>query len=117
MDEERVIAKKSDWDIEEMPSKCKHFRLERAFTREEMQNLRYGHIPLEMEDKWFCYMEENTLHAYRSWSGICIFILEIDENTGVHRGTVNRNKKQYPNQNLEKDIRMINQLLDQWSRY
>lgn len=37
-----------------------------------------------MEDKWFSYMDENTLYAHRSWTGYCIYIIEINVETGVH---------------------------------
>ncbi len=65
-----------------MPETCEVFKLERKFTDEELKNLRFGHIPLEMEDKWFWYMEGNNFFAYRSGTGYCIYIVEIDaENT------------------------------------
>lgn len=37
-----------------------------------------------MEDKWFSYMDENTLYAHCSWTGYCIYIIEINVETGVH---------------------------------
>ena len=46
-----------------------------------------------MEDKWFSYMDGNTLYAHRSWTGYCIYIIEINVETGVHDVTVNRDTK------------------------
>lgn len=85
MSEEHVIAQKSDWNTCEMPSLHRAFKLKRSFSEEELQNLRYGHIPQEMEDKWFWYMEGNTLFAHRSWTGACIYIVKIDEKKGSTR--------------------------------
>lgn len=112
MPNERVIAKKDDWQTSEMPETCEVFKLERKFTDEELKNLRFGHIPLEMEDKWFWYMEGNTFFAHRSWTGYCIYIVEIDAATGIHTVTVNRDKAQYKCSSIETDMTAVNDLLD-----
>ena len=76
------IATKDDWNIKEMPEKRDIFTLEREFTEEQIVALRRGNIPQEMEDKWFWYMEGDTLYAHRSWTGICVYTVEfaIQEN-------------------------------------
>ena len=76
---QRKIAVKTDWKTLEMPEAHECFKLERKISGEELNNLRYGHIPHEMEDKWFSYMDGNTLYAHRSWTGYCIYIIEINE--------------------------------------
>ena len=63
---ERICAAKSDWETQPMPSKHSMFRMKAAFTPEEIENLRFGHVPEQMEDKWFFYMEGDTLYAHRS---------------------------------------------------
>lgn len=72
-----VIAKKSDWKTEDMPKQKSSFVIERSFTSTEMEILRSGNIPQAMEDKWFWYMEGNTLYAHRSWTGYCIYIAPL----------------------------------------
>lgn len=114
MIDNKVIAKKSDWTTKEMPEKTATFQLERFLSGEELTNLRYGNIPQEMEDKWFWYMEGDTLYAHRSWTGFCIFIMDIDINTGIHTVTVNRDKNQYSCTNINEDIELLNHLLDWW---
>ena len=68
-----------------------------------------------MEDKWFSYMDENTLYAHRSWTGYCIYIIEINVETGVHDVTVNRDTEQYRCNSINEDIKSVNDLLDWWS--
>lgn len=98
-----------------MPETHEYFKLERKISREELNNLRYGHIPHEMEDKWFSYMDGNTLYAHRSWTGYCIYIIEINEETGIHDVTVNRDMEQYRCNSINEDIKTVNDLLDWWS--
>ena len=108
------MAEKSDWKTEEMPQERDSFVLKLNFTEEQMQKLRYGNIPTEMEDKWFWYMEGNTLFAYRSWTGFCIYIIEFSSE-GLHTVTVNRNREQYKRTDIEKETKVLNELLDWWS--
>ena len=112
---QKKVATKTDWKTLEMPEECERFELEREITSEELNNLRYGHIPHEMEDKWFSYMDENTLYAHRSWTGYCIYIIEINEETGIHDVTVNRDTEQYKCNSINEDIKAVNDLLDWWS--
>lgn len=47
-----------------------------------------------MEDKWFWYMEGDTLYIHRSWTGFCIYIVEFDFGTGRHKVTANTAPRQ-----------------------
>lgn len=114
MSEERAIAQKSDWNTCEMPLLHKSFKLKRSFSEEELQNLRYGHVPQEMEDKWFWYMEGNTLFAHRSWTGACIYIVKIDEKKGVHKVTLNM--KDYRSSVNSVERKKLNDLLNWWTQ-
>ena len=111
---ENRIAVKSDWDTTNMPFKKARFKLKRHFTNEEIQNLRCGCIPEEMEDRWFMYFEEDTMYIHRSWTGYCIYIVEFDFQTDVHRVVVNRDKEQYTCTSKKEDSELLNRLLDWW---
>lgn len=84
------IAEKSDWKALEMPALHDSFTLVRSFTTQQMNALRKGNIPQAMEDKWFWYMEGDTLFAHRSWTGFCIYRMDFSPDNH-HRVTVNRN--------------------------
>jgi 8-oxo-dGTP diphosphatase len=109
------IAEKMDWKTFDMPDQQAAFILQRSFSDRQMQALRKGNIPKEMEDKWFWYMEGNTLYAHRSWTGFCIYIISFSED-GNHTVTVNRELSQYKETIIEKDEKLINNLLDWWSK-
>lgn len=109
------IVKQSDWRTYPMPESHDSFTLERSFTSEQMNILRKGHIPEEMEDKWFWYMEDNFLYAYRSWTGFCIYCIEFSQN-GQHKVTVNRDNEQYGCTSIDEDRKILNKLLNWWAK-
>lgn len=108
-------AERGDWKTTDLPARHDSFFIQRNFTEAQMQNLRHGNIPEAMEDKWFWYMEDNTLFAHRSWTGFCIFIIEFST-LGKHRVLVNRDPEQYKCTSVEEDIELVNDLLNWWSR-
>lgn len=108
-------AERSDWKTTSMPKRNSVFTLERTFTKEQMSSLRKGHIPEEMEDKWFWYMDGSSLYAHRSWSGFCIYKIDFKDN-GHHVVTVNRDEEQYGCKSDEEDLERVNDLLDRWTK-
>lgn len=108
------IAEKSDWKTTPMPDENTTFELKRSFTNEQMEALKKGNIPRQMEDKWFWYYEDGKLYAHRSWTGICIYIIEFNAETDVHKVTANRNPEEYRVTDVNEDIESLNHLLDWW---
>lgn len=115
LDTDNRPAVKSDWKTVDMPASRDMFILRRTFSDEQMQALRKGNIPKEMEDKWFWYMDGNTLYAHRSWTGFCIYIMEFSADNN-HKVTVNRDPEQYKCTSVDEDISTLNKLLDWWTR-
>ena len=109
-----ATAVKGDWKTSEMPAKHDTFILDRSFTPEQMKALRKGNIPQEMEDKWFWYMEGDTLFAHRSWTGFCIYRIAFSPDNH-HRVTVNRDPEQYGCTSVDEDRVSLNELLNWWS--
>ena len=109
-----AAAVRGDWKTSEMPARHDTFILERSFTPEQMKALRKGHIPREMEDKWFWYMEGDALFAHRSWTGFCIYRIDFSPDDH-HRVTVNRDPDQYGSAGVDADRASLNRLLDGWS--
>ncbi len=109
------IAEKDDWKTTEMPEEHERFILHRHFNDLQMEALRRGHIPEEMEDKWFWYMEGDTLYAHRSWTGFCIYRIDFkpDDN---HIVTVSRDEEQHSWTSIEEDARKLNNLLNWWTQ-
>ncbi len=111
---QRRAAVKSDWKTSEMPPQRESFTLDRAITPEQMKALRKGNVPRGMEDKWFWYMEGDTLFAHRSWTGYCIYRIDFSPD-GRHQVTVNRDPEQYASNGVDEDRETLNKLLDWWT--
>ncbi len=109
------VTVRDDWDTEKMPKEKGTITLHRKITTDDYRILRIGHIPLEMEDKWFWYMKGHKLYAHRSWTGFCAFILEINPDEDEHQATVNLNKDQIGIP-IEVYEQTINDLLDYWTQ-
>ena len=109
------IARREDWKTEPMPEKHETFVLDRHFSDAQMNALRCGNIPQAMEDKWFWYMEGDTLYAHRSWTGYCIYRIDFrpDDN---HLVTVSRDEEQYSWTSIEEDARKLSNLLNWWTQ-
>ena len=109
------IAERYDWKSIEMPSKHDTFVLHRPLNPQQMKALRRGNIPKQMEDKWFWFMEGDTLFAHRSWTGYCIYRIDFGPD-GNHKVTVNRDPEQYTCVSIEEDAEKLNKLLDWWTQ-
>ncbi|MEO1260233.1 MAG: hypothetical protein AAFZ15_15665 [Bacteroidota bacterium] len=70
---------KQDWEITEEinPADCNIHNVEIPLSNEEKDCLELGNIPINMDDKWFIYVEDNIIHFFRSWTGIEVFQAEI----------------------------------------
>jgi len=113
-DKDVVIAKRGDWNCTDMPEKHVNFILNYKFTEDQMNRLRRGNIPKEMEDKWFWFMEGNTLYIHRSWTGYCIYIVDFSD-SDEHKVTVNNDPDEYGINDIESEKSFLVDLLIYWS--
>ena len=109
------IADRNDWTRLDMPEQHDIFIFQRPFKAQQMAALRRGNIPQEMEDKWFWFMEEDTLFAHRSWTGICIYQIDFKPDN-KHVVTVNRDPEQYKCTSTAEDAQQLNNLLNWWTQ-
>ena len=105
-----------DWNTSPMPDKHAEFSFRRFFTKEEMELLRFGNIPQEMEDKWFWYYEDDRLYIHRSWTGFCIYIVRFTPGSDELHVTVNRDPEQYSCTDVNEDQYELNHLLGWWTQ-
>ena len=108
------IAERNDWKTVELPRQRETFILRRAFTPGQMAALRRGNVPRAMEDKWFWFMEGDSLFAHRSWSGFCIYRIDFRPDQR-HLVSVNRDPEQYSCTDAAEDARTLDKLLDRWT--
>ena len=108
------VATKNSWKVQPMPDKKIVIPIDVTLPSEVMRVIKYGHIPDAMEDHWFMYCDEDTIHYHRSWSGICIFEAKYEDYADGYRITslsVNRDPEQYGSTNIQKDACLFLALL------
>lgn len=49
-----------------------------VLDQEAYKRLQLGHLAHEMEDKWNIYMEDDTVHFHRSWTGMEMFRFTVE---------------------------------------
>lgn len=102
------VVTKSDWKVIDMPKKTISFLINNDLAETEIEKLKEGYIPQEMEDKWFTYFENNKLYLHRSWTGICIYIVEfLDKELKITLNVDKVHKKKKYIQESKKFIGMI----------
>ena len=71
----------------------------RVLSLNEWKLLKRGLKPKVMEDKWFVFQEKNIIYFVRSWTGYCIFSIEIkvltDETVLLHKAIMESDKSIY----------------------
>lgn len=92
-------ATRQSWsNLQPLPAQRALLYLPREFTEQEYERICCGLIPECMEDKWFIFVEGNTLYVHRSWTGYCIYQLSFsseDTKYTVSDVFVNRDASQY----------------------
>lgn len=111
-----MFAKRSDWKTKKMPKENISINLNKIIKKTEMNEIKKGLIPQEMEDKWFIFNEGNFIYFHRSWTGHCIYIAEYkqtkEDEFVIINLTVNRNPKQYSSDDIEYDVNIFGFLLE-----
>jgi hypothetical protein len=96
-----------------MPAHDEQLRWQRIFSAEEWQQLCRG-VPLRMENKWFIFVENLTIHCHRSWTGYCIYqvaVRQVAEGYAVQQVTVNRDPEQYRWTDNKYDLALLDFLI------
>ena len=109
-------AESKDWKTKPMPKSSTKVKLNKMYTKEEIEKIMWGYIPEQMEDKWFIYWENDRLFFHRSWTGVCVYIVNFKKNKAgdyfAKDATVNRNPQQYKIEDDEYDRQMLFFLID-----
>jgi hypothetical protein len=108
-------AKRGDLTIEPLPAQRTSIALDRCFSSQEMQKIRRGVTPSQMEDKWFVFWETGTLAFHRSWTGNCVYRVHfegIGDSWRMVSADVNRDPDQYSGVSDDQDAQLISYLID-----
>ncbi len=109
------VAKESDWNTLPLPASHSVVALGHPYTSAEMEAIKIGVVPEEMEEKWFIYWKDERLYFHRSWTGNCIYIMEFEsvpEGYIATRFFVNRDMEQYKETDDEVDKRVVLDLIE-----
>lgn len=96
------------------PVEREHFQIPDVFSDADGERMRMGHVPEDMDDKWFIFFEDGWLSVCRSWTGHCIFGVKLDGAPFGIRVTdawASRDREQYNSSGQEADIQTIRQLI------
>ena len=110
-----TAATRTSWKTLPIPNQREHFPLPLHFSDAEGERLRLGHVPKDMDDKWFIFFEDGWLYFHRSWTGHCIYGVQLDGSPSGVRvvdAWASREREEYNSPGLDTDIRMVQQLID-----
>ncbi|MCW8138714.1 MAG: hypothetical protein KIT58_07405 [Planctomycetota bacterium] len=110
-------ATRESWELQPMPEARLRLPYERRFSPAELRRLEQGFVPTVMEEKWFAFMEADTLFIHRSWSGYFVFALELVRDPGgarVKAAWANGDPTQYRPADAEDAVRDLGMVVDQW---
>ncbi|WP_256985639.1 hypothetical protein [Bordetella genomosp. 1] len=78
--------------------------------------MRLGEIPADMDDRWFIYFDAGWLRFHRSWTGVWIYALQMqDDGQGgwnVVDSWVNRDPTQYRMEDIPADRESLARMID-----
>ena len=109
------IATRDSWTTHPMPEKHTRLMASWKFNDIEYNQMIRGLIPEQMEDKWFIFYEGGWLRFHRSWTGYCIYQVQLrerDSKIEVAQILVSRDLEQYRESSDEFDLLLLKFLID-----
>ena len=110
-----TAAGRTDWKTLDLPESVGEFDLDLDLSPEELSRVSMGHIPEDMDDKWFVYRDGDRLLFHRSWTGICVYSASIEEHENggtIGHVLVNRDREQYRETDNEYDAQLLRFLIE-----
>ncbi|MGF6226235.1 hypothetical protein QFZ27_000190 [Inquilinus ginsengisoli] len=107
-------ATRSSWKTMPCPTFREDLGLSLTFSDADGEKLRLGHIPEDMDDKWFIFFQDGWLYFHRSWTGDCIFGLRLDgfpSGVRVVESWASRDKERYNSVGVERERELVRQLI------
>ncbi len=73
------IVTRSSWKLLPLPEHPTPLAVSLTFNQQQTEKLRRGLTPLQMEDRWFVFVEDDWLYVCRSWTGEMMFGVQLRE--------------------------------------
>jgi hypothetical protein len=101
---------RASWKTLPAPERRERLDVSDIFSDAAADRMRGGHVPVDMDDRWFIYFEDGWLHFHRSWTGAQIFAIRLDGcplGVRVIEGWASREPEQYRSPSIEHDRQMV----------
>lgn len=111
----RPKATAQSWRIKPMPAQTRELFLEGTYSPQEMTQIALGFVPVDQQDRWFLYFDDAWLHVHRSWTGTCVFQLQLLPQDGwfsTDRLIVNQDPVQYRMTDDAYNVALVSYLID-----
>lgn len=108
-------AMRTSWKTLPFPAARASIPFEREYTAAEHAQIARGFIPRDMDDRWFIYLEGDTLALHRSWTGACIFRVRFapaGDGYRIAEAWANRDAGQYRVTDVHEDATHLARLID-----
>jgi hypothetical protein len=105
----------TSWKTLPPPEQRESLGFSAVFSNAEAELLVLGLRPAGMDDKWFICFHRGWLLFHRSWTGVCIYGLQLErlaDGVSVRDSWVNRDPAQYNGADLEYDRKLTRFLID-----
>lgn len=110
-----TTATQDSWTTHPLPEQHARLTADWNFNRGEFEQMKQGLIPEVMEEKWFIYHASGWLHFHRSWTGFCIYQVQLQERDSgytVEQILVSRDVDQYRKSSDAYDLKLLRYLID-----
>jgi ADP-ribosyl-[dinitrogen reductase] hydrolase len=107
-------ATRASWKTTPRPQRTIELPLDITLDAEEMERLRYGVVPQDMDDRWFAFFADGSLQLHRSWTGNWIASVEfrpIERGSRAIKAEVSRETSQYNSAGIEEDARLLRDVI------
>jgi hypothetical protein len=110
-----MTASVDSWEIMPAPVATVPLGFMAMFSADEAALIREGFLPETRRDAWFIYYANGWLHLHRSWTGACIFgmqVRETDAGMRVTKSWVSREPAEYVAQDIGYERLLLRYLID-----
>ena len=109
------VAERASWKNQPLPAARARLDYRRTFDRDEHARVVRGLVPREMEDKWFVFYEAPQLFFHRSWTGVCVYQVQLrpeGDGSAIEEAWVNRAPEQYSATDDAHDVALLGFLVE-----
>lgn len=108
---------KNGWEIFPLPDQHASLIVSRKFDQCQMERIKMGVVPSDMDERWLIYYEEDALYLHRSWTGYCTFVVRFivleDGSARMYECLASRDDLQYGGTDDAEDSKLINRIIDE----